>query len=152
MYEAETRQYRCHVLRVSKNESFVEEGRADATAKSPFCTTFSTRKPAVFREQDLRELAPESGIAQHLLVEGVKSFCVVPLITHDRVLGTMNVGRLREDAFTPEDVALLCQVAQQVAIAVENGLAYQEIAELKAAESVDAELEAMKAALKATGK
>jgi formate hydrogenlyase transcriptional activator len=61
----------------------------------------------------------------------VKSFCVVPLISHDRVLGTMNVGRLREDAFTPEDVELLCQVAQQVAIAVENGLAYQEIAELK---------------------
>jgi formate hydrogenlyase transcriptional activator len=131
MYEPETRQYRCHVLRVSKNESFVEEGRAPATGKSPFCSTFSTRKPAVFREQDLRDLAPESGIAQHLLVEGVKSFCVVPLISHDRVLGTMNVGRMREDAFTPEDVELLCQVAQQVAIAVENGLAYQEIAELK---------------------
>jgi formate hydrogenlyase transcriptional activator len=131
MYEAETRQYRCHVLRVAKNDSFVEEGRADATAKSPFCTAFSSRKPAVFGEQDLKDLAPESGIAQRLLVEGVKSFCCVPLLSHDRVLGTMNVGRLREDAFTPEDLELLCQVAQQVAIAVENGLAYQEIAELK---------------------
>jgi len=131
MYEPETRQYRCHVLRVAKNDSFVEEGRADTTSKSPFCTAFSSKKPAVFREQDLKDMAPESGIAQHLLAEGVKSFCCVPLLSHDRVLGTMNVGRLVEDAFTPEDVELLCQVAQQVAIAVENGLAYQEIAELK---------------------
>ena len=43
----------------------------------------------------------------------------------------MNIGRLREDAFNPDEVELLSQVAQQIAIAVENGLAYREIAELK---------------------
>jgi formate hydrogenlyase transcriptional activator len=61
----------------------------------------------------------------------VKSFCSVPLLFHDRVLGALNVGRTREDAFAAEDVELLNQVAQQIAIAVENGLAYREIAELK---------------------
>ena len=38
---------------------------------------------------------------------------------------------MREHAFTTDEVELLTQVAQQIAIAVENGLAYREIAELK---------------------
>ena len=131
LYEPETGQYRCHVLKVSKNESFVEEGRADTSMKSPGCVAFTTRAAAVFGEQDLIALASESKIAQHLVAEGVKSFCSIPLHSHDRILGTLNIGRLRADAFSRDDVELLTQVAQQIAIAVENGLAYREIAELK---------------------
>jgi formate hydrogenlyase transcriptional activator len=41
------------------------------------------------------------------------------------------VGRIQDDGFTGEEVELLSQVAQQVAIAVENGLAFKEIAQLK---------------------
>jgi formate hydrogenlyase transcriptional activator len=131
LYEPDTGQYRCHVLKVSKNESFVEEGRADKSMKSPGCCAISTRAPVVFGERDLIDLAAESKIAQHLLAEGVKSFCSIPLLSHDRVLGTLNIGRVHENAFAREDVELLAQVAQQIAIAVENGLAYREIAELK---------------------
>ncbi len=47
------------------------------------------------------------------------------------MLGTLNIGRLTENPFNPDEVELLTQVAQQVAIAVDNGLAYREIAELK---------------------
>jgi formate hydrogenlyase transcriptional activator len=90
-----------------------------------------TRAPAVFTEHDLKTMWAESKVAQHLLAEGVKSFCSIPLLSHDRVLGTINVGRLREQAFTQEEVDLLSQVGQQFAIAVENGLAYRQIAELK---------------------
>ena len=46
-------------------------------------------------------------------------------------MGTLNIGSFREGAFTPEEVDLLNQVASQFAIAVENALAYQQIAELK---------------------
>ena len=45
--------------------------------------------------------------------------------------GTLNVGSSRPSAFSQDDVELLGQVAQQIAIAVENGLAYRQIAELK---------------------
>jgi formate hydrogenlyase transcriptional activator len=47
------------------------------------------------------------------------------------VLGTVNVGRLTDTPFDPDEVELLTQVGQQISIAVENGLAYREIAELK---------------------
>jgi formate hydrogenlyase transcriptional activator len=47
------------------------------------------------------------------------------------MLGSLNVGRFCDTAFTTDEVGLLGQVAQQVAIAVENGLAYRKIDELK---------------------
>jgi formate hydrogenlyase transcriptional activator len=136
LHDPQTNEYRCHVLHgvkpsCSGNESFVEETRRDQCLKSPAGIAFTTRKPAVFGEPGLIELAAESRIAQFLLDEGVKSVCCVPLISRDRVLGTLNVGRLRDGGFTDADVELISQVAQQIAIAVENGLAYREIAELK---------------------
>src|ERR1700738_3214967 len=62
---------------------------------------------------------------------GVKSACAVPLISHDRVLGVLGVGRLSENAFTEGEAELLARVRKQVAIAVENALAYREIDALK---------------------
>ncbi len=76
-------------------------------------------------------MAECSEMAQKLLDKGVKSFCSVPLLSHDRMLGSFNVARFCDTAFTNDDVGLLGQVAQQVAIAVENGLAYKKIDELK---------------------
>ncbi|MGC3974801.1 MAG: sigma 54-interacting transcriptional regulator [Nitrospira sp.] len=72
-----------------------------------------------------------SPCAQDLLDRGIKSFCSVPLLSRNRSLGALNVGRRRDAGFDPEDVQLLGQVAQQIAIAVENALAFREIAALK---------------------
>ena len=62
---------------------------------------------------------------------GLKSGCIVPLISHDRALGILGVGSLQENAFTADDAELLNQVGKQVAIAVENALAFRQIDELK---------------------
>ena len=61
----------------------------------------------------------------------MNSFCDVPLVSRDRVLGVLAVASREENAFEQEEVAFLLQVARQVAIAVENALAYGEIADLK---------------------
>jgi formate hydrogenlyase transcriptional activator len=131
LYDQETRRYRVHVLNFSKNESFIEEGQVESDCKTPAGIAITTRKPAIFSEHDLERLCPESRAAQHLLADGVKALCAVPLLSYDRALGALNVGRGGENLFTQEDVELLTQVAQQIAIAVENGLAYREIADLK---------------------
>jgi formate hydrogenlyase transcriptional activator len=91
----------------------------------------TSKAPVILREEDLTAMAATSPLAARLVTEGVKTFCAFPLLARDRVLGTLNIGRRRADAFTPEDVELVAQVAQQVAIAVDNGLAYREIARLK---------------------
>ena len=129
--DLETRQYRVHVLDFAKNTSFIEEGQMDQPCKAPAGAAITTKKPAVFQEQDLKNLSMGSKVCEHLLDEGVKSLCCVPLLSHDRALGSLNVGRRREDAFAQDEIDLLSQVAQQVAIAVENALAYRQIGELK---------------------
>ncbi len=63
--------------------------------------------------------------------EGIKSLCLLPLVSHDRVLGVLGLGRLQEEPFSAVDLGFLKQVAAQVAIAIENALAYSQIAELK---------------------
>lgn len=68
---------------------------------------------------------------QQAVADGVRCGCAVPLISHDRPLGALSVVSLRENAFRTEDVVLLEQCASQIAIAVENALAYQEIEALK---------------------
>jgi formate hydrogenlyase transcriptional activator len=63
--------------------------------------------------------------------ERLESACALPLICHDRVLGVLKLGRGQGPGFTQADVDFLMQVANQIAIAIENALAYGEIAELK---------------------
>jgi len=53
------------------------------------------------------------------------------MVSRDRVLGVLAVASRNEGAFGEAEVAFLLQVARQVAIAVENSLAYGEIADLK---------------------
>jgi formate hydrogenlyase transcriptional activator len=134
LVDLDTRRYRVHVLSFAKNESFIEEGQIDIDGpcmKSPAAVAVRTRQPAVFCEQSLKELCPDSPVARHLIADGVKVFCSIPLLSHDRALGALNVGRRREDKFNPEDIELLTEVAKQVAIAVENAQAYRQITELK---------------------
>ena len=61
----------------------------------------------------------------------MKSFCFLPLISRNRAIGVLVLGRLRDDAFSQADVCFLAQIANQIALAVENALAFREIRELK---------------------
>jgi formate hydrogenlyase transcriptional activator len=63
--------------------------------------------------------------------EGMNSFCDVALVSRGRTLGVLALGRRDENAFDASEVAFLSQVAKQVAIAIENALAFGEIAGLK---------------------
>jgi formate hydrogenlyase transcriptional activator len=68
-------------------------------------------------------------VAQERDKNGIRySSCSVPLISRDRVLGTLGVRR--NDPFSVQDISFLKQVAGPVAIAVENAMAYGRIAEL----------------------
>jgi formate hydrogenlyase transcriptional activator len=72
-----------------------------------------------------------SEIIRILRGEGIQTVCCVPLITHGETFGSLNLASRRMDAFAPADVELLQQVAAQIAIAVENALAFKEIDALK---------------------
>lgn len=60
-----------------------------------------------------------------------RSFCFVPLTTGARRLGAMGFVSLEKEAYSEADLEFLQQVANPVAVAVSNALAFQEIAQLK---------------------
>lgn len=66
-----------------------------------------------------------------MMEDGTKSFCFVPLTTARGRLGAMGFLSLQSEAYSDADIEFLQRVAQQVAVAVENALAFQQIAELK---------------------
>jgi formate hydrogenlyase transcriptional activator len=90
---------------------------------------FSTGKPLLVSRQEVTEFPAE--VARMLFAEGLKSICCLPLLNRERTVGVLTVASRREGAFSIDDMDLLRQVANQVAIAVDNALAFREIAELK---------------------
>ncbi len=62
---------------------------------------------------------------------GVTSGCAAPLIFRDRVLGVLAIKSSQAHAFSRDDAELFGQVAKQIAISVENALAYNQIETLK---------------------
>ncbi|HEY3990470.1 MAG TPA: sigma 54-interacting transcriptional regulator [Acidobacteriaceae bacterium] len=64
------------------------------------------------------------------LQEGLKALCLLPLARCNRILGVLSVARFRKHSFTERDVEFLLQIAGQVAIAIDNALAYRRISEL----------------------
>ena len=90
---------------------------------------FETLKPVIVNQFDSEEFGPQA--SQIILGEGLKTFCIVPLVNRGRALGMLCLARKKENSFSEPDADFLTEVAGQVAIAIENALAYREISELK---------------------
>jgi len=96
---------------------------------SPSGRAFTAREPVVLDRMDAGGFDP--AIIKRWTTLGVKSACWLPLINRARALGALMVGAHRENAFTEENVRLLGQVANQIAVAIDNALTFGQMAELK---------------------
>jgi formate hydrogenlyase transcriptional activator len=86
-------------------------------------TVFRTGKPLFATKEEVA--ADPQGAMPNM------SLCLYPLIIRERVLGVFGFGSSRENAFSEDDLTFLGQVANQIALAVENALAYGQVSELK---------------------
>ncbi len=86
------------------------------------------KRPA--RVGDFRE---EHGgfLEDRLVEEGLRSAIVVPLISKSTAIGTLNVASYTPHQYLEEDTEFLQEVANQVSLAIDNMVAYEEIAQLK---------------------
>jgi formate hydrogenlyase transcriptional activator len=103
-----------------------EEGKVPA-AEGPTNRVFRIGEPIAL---DARALAALD-VSNLAVAEGFQALCDVPLVSRNRTLGVLCLGWLRDNPFTGDEVDFVRQVAAQVAIAVENALAYRQITELK---------------------
>ena len=98
-------------------------------AGSPAGEAFRTREPVILERIEGSPFAPES--VRHLTGLGMQSGCWVPLIHRGEAIGTLTVASRLEGAFTQREAEMLVQVAAQVAMAVNNAVAFRQIAELR---------------------
>jgi formate hydrogenlyase transcriptional activator len=69
---------------------------------------------------------------RRLAAEGIQSMCVVPLVSQGKCIGTLSLVSREKDRYSDEDAMFLQEVANQVALAIQNMQSYQEIDSLKA--------------------
>ena len=123
LYDESLKQLRLTALDFPSHEEPCSAGEIIPLEGTSAGLAFTTREPVLSdysKTEDTR-----------LVSSGLKSGCTAPLLFRDRTLGVLSIKSLRENAFSPEDAELFGQVAKQVAIAVENALAYREIETLK---------------------
>jgi formate hydrogenlyase transcriptional activator len=129
LYEPAAHQLRLQALDFPQGKGLLQEEMVFPIEGTPSGEVIVTRKPLIVSGVDLDRF--KASVSSLFVAEGLQSGCIVPLITANRTLGTLSLSSLRTSAFDQEDVDLLMRVANQVAIAIENALAYREIAELK---------------------
>jgi formate hydrogenlyase transcriptional activator len=117
-----------YVLDFPQSKGLIKEERV-LTIAGASRRVIETLKPAVVNRADPSEVPPE--IYDDVVAEGLKSTCLIPLVNRGRALGILTIARTTEDPFTPYNVEFLTQAAGQIAIAIENAMAYHEISELK---------------------
>ena len=94
-----------------------------------FRRAWESSKPIVLNTNDREELGPE--IYGLVIAEGLNGHCLIPLMSRSRTVGVLIVAGKVRGSFTPEDVDFLSRASGQIAIAIENALAFREISELK---------------------
>jgi formate hydrogenlyase transcriptional activator len=87
-------------------------------------TVFPTGEPVILSRAKLEHEPLWRALALHSLVH-------VPLKGESGIVGVLTLGTCREDAFAAEDLPFLKQIAHQLAIAIENALAYGNVSDIK---------------------
>jgi formate hydrogenlyase transcriptional activator len=118
-----------HALDFPGRPGFLKQEIVVPLDNTPSGQCFTSGQPLLARGAEIDRFS--NPIIRAFRSEGVQTICCVPLITHGRTFGTLNLACRRADAFSPSDVELLQQVAAQIAIAVENALAFKQIDALK---------------------
>jgi formate hydrogenlyase transcriptional activator len=127
--DADNSQLRVHALDYPENRGIFGEGALISIDGTMPGESFKSGKPILVSSVDAAKVPPE--MYSKAKSAGLNSLCHVPLVTRNRLLGVLAVARREENAFDSDEVGFLVQIANQIAIGVENALAYTEIADLK---------------------
>lgn len=126
LHEAATNTMRMHVLEPPEP---TEPAIVLPPEEDPAGLVWQTQQPLITSSVD--ELRRWPRLLKRVQPYGVKSYCWLPLTTARRQLGTLVLSSKQPSTYDAADVGFLQHVANQVAVAVENALAFQEIESLK---------------------
>jgi formate hydrogenlyase transcriptional activator len=110
-------------------EPHLNHGSSVPLEQSLSARSIQTRCVIYFVPADLQEM--NDPLAEAMFRDGAQSVCSVPLIAGNRTWGTLNPSTMNVNTFNPSDIDYLQQVANLIAVALQNAHSYQEIAQLK---------------------
>ena len=120
---SENGRLRIYVLDFPNSPADLEEGY-EGDNDNPVVGVFRSGDPAILTGENIKRLKIA---ADH----GIRSSVHVPLTGRRGVVGVLSLGAQRDNAFSGDDLPFLTQVARQVALAIENALAYGEVSDEK---------------------
>ncbi len=126
--DAPSRKFKVYALDFPQGKGIMQEGLL-ITPSEPAREVINNLKPCIINTTNAEQFPPE--IRGELALEGAKSICLLPLVNRGRAFGVMSIGRTTEIPFAGDEIEFLGQVARQIAIAIENALAYEEISSLR---------------------
>jgi formate hydrogenlyase transcriptional activator len=128
LHQAADNTMRLHVLEAA-NPTLPRAVIILPVADDPAGSVWQTQRP--LSVSSAAELGRWPRLLELLQPGGVQSLCWLPLTTARQRLGTLVFSCQQPSAYDAADVDFLQLVANQVAVAVENALAFQEIKALK---------------------
>ncbi len=116
---------RIYALDFPGNPEHIEHGsEPQVHEKASALQVFQSGEAMILTTEEVRReaLPPELEL---------QSLANAPLKGRSGTVGVLSLGAHRMNAFSPDDLPFLTQVAHQVAIAVENAVAFEEVSDLK---------------------
>jgi formate hydrogenlyase transcriptional activator len=127
--DEESGKFRIYALDLPEGPGLVKEGMLISFVGAGR-VAFETLKPTIAYTSNPDDFSPEEQAHNALLTEK-KIVCNIPLVSRGRALGILRVGRTAGRPYDADEIDFLRLVGGQVAIAIENALAYEEITRLK---------------------
>jgi formate hydrogenlyase transcriptional activator len=128
LLDSESGKFRIYALDFPNSKGFLHEEQLNSP-EGAAARALETLKPVIVNQLDPAEFGPET--SEIVIGEGLKTLCIAPLVNRGRAIGVLCLARKKDNSFSEHDAEFLTEVAGQVAIAIENALAYREISELK---------------------
>ncbi len=129
LHDKERNRLRIFALDFPSGSGLVREAMDIPLEGSRSGKAFTERRPVLIKHFDSPEF--DSDVSRRLSLEGLRSGMSIPLFSNQGPIATMTLASRRDDAFSESDVELMVQIGVQVALAVENAMAFLQIGELK---------------------
>ncbi len=120
--------FRLYALDFPEGKGFVKEEMLIESVGA--CKrALETLQPTIRNTANPQEFSPD--LYKLMVAEGLKTQCVIPLVSRGRAVGALTINRRTDDPFLPDEIGFLKEASGQIAIAIENCVAFSEISELK---------------------
>ncbi len=96
----------------------------------PVGQALATGKPVVITDADFERFSSPT-YRKYYLELCLRSGCFFPLVGRNGSCGVLGLARRNGEPFTQDEVDLPVQVSRQIAMAIENSLAYHELSQIK---------------------